>query len=322
MRGRLALTLSIILAASNGAWAASAASNWPKEPIHIISPLPAGSAADVVARLIAKGLTKKLGETIIVDDRSGASGMIGTAAIAHAAPDGYTLGVATTTTLVTAPILGRHAPYDVSKDFAPIAMVGYSPYVLVVNKSLPANNLKQFIALAKSKPGQITYSSVGDLSLARLMGSLFSKMAGVKLNEIPYKSSTQAVIDLLGGRIDSQFGILTTSYQFIRDGKLKALGVSTPKRLAQYPKIPTIAQEGLPGFDASLWFAIIAPANIPQPIAAKLNASINAVLDDPKVRQTLFKEAIVVNVMTPTALKSTISRDIVKWKKVAVEAGL
>ena len=178
---------------------------WPDRPIHIIVPLPAGSAADVVARLIASKLSAKLGQPVIINNEAGASGELATTQLARSDPDGYTLGIATTTTLVTAPILNPHIRYDAVNDFAPVAMVGYSPYVLVVNPAVPARSVKDYIALAKARAGSLSYSSVGEASLAHLAGALFANMAGIKLNEIPYKSSTQAVIDLLAGRINSPF---------------------------------------------------------------------------------------------------------------------
>jgi tripartite-type tricarboxylate transporter receptor subunit TctC len=320
---RLALGVSLLFGASLAASAASAQQNgWPSKPIHFIVPLPAGSAADVVARLIGKGLTEKLGQTVIVDDRDGASGMLGTAQIAQATPDGYTLGIATTTTLVTVPIMNHGTRYDAQKDFSPISMIGYSPYVLVTNPSVPAKTVSEFIALAKAKPGQLTYSSVGDASLATLAVDLFSNIAGVQLNQIPYKSSTQAVLDLLAGRIDSQFGILTTSHQFIREGKLNALGVTTLKRIPEYPDIPTIAESGLPGYEASLWFAVIAPANLPPEISGKLNQAIGAILDDAGNRDLLFNQAIVVDLSSPSELKARIGADFTKWEELAAKAGL
>ncbi|HTK13106.1 MAG TPA: tripartite tricarboxylate transporter substrate binding protein [Xanthobacteraceae bacterium] len=295
---------------------------WPDHAIHIIAPLPAGSAADTIARLVGQKLSEKLGQTVIIDNRAGASGEIGTNEIAKAAPDGYTLGIATTTTLVTAPILSLHTRYDPVKDFAPVAMVGYSPYVLVVHPSVAAKNVKEYIALAKSKPGRITYSSVGDASLAHLAGALFGNMAGVELNQIPYKSSTQAVIDLLAGRIDSQFGILTTTHQYIKDGRLNVLGITTEKRIPEYPDIPTISESGLPGYEASLWLAVIAPAKTPPAIVERLNTVINEVMAQPDVRKTLLNQAIITDPLSPAGMRKRIEDDLSKWKDLAVKAGL
>ena len=295
---------------------------WPDRPIHIIVPLPAGSAADVVARLIASKLSAKLGQPVIINDQAGASGELATTQIARSDPDGYTLGIATTTTLVTAPILNPQIRYDALNDFAPVAMIGYSPYVLVVNPAVPARSVKDYIALAKAKAGSLSYSSVGEASLAHLAGELFANMARVKLNEIPYKSSTQAVIDLLAGRIDSQFGILTTTHQYIKDGKLFALGVTTLARVPEFPDIPTISKSGLPGYEASLWIAIIAPAKTPTEIVARLNREINDALSQQDTRTNLINQAIFADPRSPSELHERIETGLQKWKDLAVKAGL
>lgn len=317
MLSRRALCASLLIVGSLAFSPSHAESAWPSKPIHIIVPLPAGSAADVVARLIGKGLAAKLNATVVVDNREGASGVIGTSAIAQATADGYTLGIATTTTLITAPILNKKTPYNAEKDFTPIAMVGYSPYVLVTNPSVPAKSISEFIALAKSRPGQLTYSSEGEASLSKLAVELLSRQAGITLNEIPYKSSTQAVVDLISGQIDSQFGILTTTYQFIRDHKLNALGVTTLKRIPEYPKIPTIAESGFPGYEVSLWIAVIAPANLPENITNKLNQTVNAILADSHNNKILSNQAIFANPLSPPELGAKIAAETKKWKSLA-----
>jgi tripartite-type tricarboxylate transporter receptor subunit TctC len=212
MRLALALIMVPILAVTSlGAASAQVAADWPDRPLRMIVPLPAGSAVDVIARLISQRLSVRLGQPVVVENRAGASGVIGSDAVAKAAPDGLTLGMATSTTHMTAPVLNAKLPYDPVKDFAPVAMVGSSPYVVVVNPKVPATTVAELIALAKAKPRTLSYSSVGNASQAHLAGELFAAMAGVELNHIPYKTSTHAVIDLNEGRIDMQFGILGTS---------------------------------------------------------------------------------------------------------------
>ena len=310
IRSILAATaVAVALAASLPVQAA-----WPDHMIKVIVPLPAGSAADTVARVISKELSEKLNQTVIVVNRPGASGLIGTTEIAHADPDGYTLGVATTTTMVTAPLLGP-TKYDPVKDIAPVAMIGTSPYVLVVNPKVPAHNLKEFIALAKSKP--LSYSSEGEASLSHLAESLFGRMSGIKLTEVPYKSSTLAVVDLLSGRIDSQFGILTTTRQYIKDGRLRAIGITSTKRVSAYPDLPTIAEQGVPGFEVNLWLGIVAPAKTPQPIVDKLNAVINEMLARPREQELLNNEAIYASPMSPAQMGQMVDGDIAKWKGVS-----
>lgn len=289
---------------------------WPDHMIKIIVPLPAGSAADAVARVISKELSEQLKQTVIVVNRPGASGEIGTTEIAHAEPDGYTLGIATTTTLVTAPLLGP-TKYDPVKDIAPVALIGTSPYVLVVNPNVQAHNLKDFIELAKSKT--LSYSSEGEASLAHLAASLFARMSGIKLTEVPYKSSTLAIVDLLAGRIDSQFGILTTTRQYIKDGRLRALGITSPKRVAGFPDLPTISEQGVPGFEVGLWLGIVAPAKTPQPIVDKLNSVISEMLARPREQELLTNEAIFASPMSPAQMTQMIAAEIAKWKGVSEE---
>jgi tripartite-type tricarboxylate transporter receptor subunit TctC len=295
---------------------------WPNKPVRIIVPFPAGAASDTVARLIGTKLSEKLGQPFIVYNREGASGEIGTTQLAQADPDGYTIGIATTTTLVTVPVLNPRIRYNALADFAPVAMVGYSPFVLVVYPKLPATNIKEYIELAKAKPGSISYSSDGEASLARLGAELFANMAGIRLSQIPYKSSTQGVIDLLAGRIDSQFGILTTTQRYIRGGELKALGVTTQNRIPELPDLPTIAESGLPGYEASLWVAFVAPAKTPPAIVERLSTEINQLLTQPDLKQALLNQVVFADPHTPDELRSKIEGDLKKWKDLATKAGL
>jgi tripartite-type tricarboxylate transporter receptor subunit TctC len=208
------------------------------------------------------------------------------------------------------------------KDFVPLAMVGVSPYVLVVHPSVPAKTIAELIALAKSKPKTINYSSVGEASLAHLAGQLFSSMAGVELNHVPYRTSTQAVIDLNEGRIEMQFGILTTTHQLIRDGKLRALAVTTRQRVAEFPEIPTLAEAGVPGYEASLWFAAMAPAGTPPAIVERLNREINDALDDADIKKTLSTQMIQVEKSGPEEMRERIRGEVEKWRDAAAKAGL
>ena len=295
---------------------------WPSRTIQLIVPLPAGSAADTVARLIGAKLSERLGQSVVVVNRDGASGAVGTREIAKAAPDGYTLGVATSTTLVTAPILNPGVGYDPRKEFTPISMVGYSPYVLVTHPGVPAKTVEDFVALARSKPGALTYTSVGEASLARLAAELLASMSGIRIVQVPYKSSTQAIIDVLAGRVDSQFGILTTTHQYIREGKLNALGVTTLKRVPEFPEIPTISESGLSGYEASLWLGIIGPARLPEPVAARLNAAINEILAQPATRAALLAQAIVTDAGSPASFACYLLGVFVKWTELAKTARL
>ena len=288
----------------------------------MIVPFPAGSAVDLVGRLIGQKLAERLGQSVVVEDRPGASGAIGTEAIVRAAADGYTLGMATSTTLATGPVLNPKLPYDPVKDVSPVALVGVSPYVLVANPNVPAHNVAELIALAKARPRTLSYSSVGDASLAHLAGLLFSSMAGVELNHIPYKSSTHAVIDLNEGRIDLQFSILPTTLQFVRTGRLRALAVATERRLAELPEVPTLDEAGLKGFDATLWFAVIGPRGLPDAVTARLNREIVAVIAQPEVAGAWVVQGIFPQIGTPEALAGRTVSDIAKWRALVSRMGL
>jgi len=288
----------------------------------MIVPFPAGSAVDLVGRLIGQKLAERLGQSVVVEDRPGASGAIGTEAIVRAAADGYTLGMATSTTLATGPVLNPKLPYDPVKDVSPVALVGVSPYVLVANPNVPAQNVAELIALAKARPRTLSYSSVGDASLAHLAGLLFSSMAGVELNHIPYKSSTHAVIDLNEGRIDLQFSILPTTLQFVRTGRLRALAVATERRLAELPEVPTLDEAGLKGFDATLWFAVIGPRGLPDAVTARLEREIAAVIAQPEVAGAWVVQGIFPQIGTPEALAGRTVSDIAKWRALVSRMGV
>jgi tripartite-type tricarboxylate transporter receptor subunit TctC len=296
--------------------------NWPDRPLRMIVPLPAGSAVDVIARLIGQQLSARLGQPVIIENRAGASGVIGSDAVAKAAPDGYTLGMATSTTHMTAPVLTAKLPYDPVKDFAPVAIVGVSPYVLVVNPKVPAHNVAELVALAKAKPKTLSYSSVGNASQAHLAGELFASMVGVDLNHIPYKTSTYAVIDLNEGRIDMQFGILGSSLSLIREGKLRALAVTTEQRLEEMPDVQTMVEAGLPGYDVSLLFAVVMPAGTPKPIVARLNREIADFVVTPEVKRVLAAQAIHTVSSSPEELRERIAREIQLWRGIAQKAGI
>jgi tripartite-type tricarboxylate transporter receptor subunit TctC len=316
---RIAAALLSLLALATGAAAQDA---WPNRPIRMVVPLPAGASVDVIGRLVAAKLGERLGQTVVIENRAGASGAIGSDAVARAAPDGYTLGMATTTTHVTNAIVNSKLAYDPIKDFTPVAMVGIVPYLLSVSPRLPAKDVRELIALARAKPGALNYSSVGLGSVAHLATELFANMTGIKLNHVPYRSSAQAVIDLAEGRIDITFGTLGSSLPLIRDGKVKALAVSTAKRASQAPDIPTIIEAGVPGFEMSLWFALVAPAKLPPAIAARLNKEINAIVTDPAVIKGLDLQAMQPDPIPLDRMGDLIRNDLTRWREIAAKAGV
>jgi tripartite-type tricarboxylate transporter receptor subunit TctC len=316
----LALSFAMLPTAwSQQSWAQQ---GWPDKPIRVIVPLPAGAAVDVVGRLLMNKLGERLGQIILVENRAGASGAIGAEAVAKAAPDGYTLGMATSSTHVSTAILNAKLPYDPVKDFAPVALIGLVPYTLAVAPKLPVKNLAELLALARAKPKTLSYSTIGVASQGHLAAELMSTMAGIQLNHVPYRTSSQAILDLAEGRIDITFGILGTLGPLIKDGRIRALAVTTEKRTADIPDVPTMAEAGLPGFEASLWFAVVAPAALPPALLTRLNREINAILSEPEIKRTLSAHAITVELSTPDALRETIRVDIEKWRAIAVRAGV
>ena len=317
---RFALALIAVCLAAGGAPVRAA--DWPTKPIHFIVPFPPGSFADITIRIMQQKLGPRLGQTIVVDNRSGASGDIGSEALARAKPDGYTFGIATNSTHGTSPALNPRLPYNAVNDFAMVSMIGDAPYVLITAPNLPVKSVQDLITLAKSKPGEISYASVGPASLAHLAGALFSQMADVKLNEVPYRSSAQSVLDTQSGRIDMQFGTMAPVLPHVLSGKVKALAVTGLKRAAVLPDVPTLDESGLKGFEASLWLAVIAPGKTPPEMVERMNREVRAVLADPEVVEALKRQGIEATPSSPDELRERMAGDIAKWKKLAQETGI
>lgn len=316
---RFALALIAICLAAGGAVRAA---DWPTKPVHFIVPFPPGSFADITIRILQQKLGPRLGQTIVVDNRSGASGDIGSEALARAKPDGYTFGIATNSTHGTSPALNPRLPYNAVNDFAMVSLIGDAPYVLITAPDLPVKSVQDLIALAKTKPGEVSYASVGPASLAHLAGALFSQMADVKLNEVPYRSSAQSVLDTQSGRIDLQFGTMAPVLPHVLSRKVKALAVTGLKRAAVLPDVPTLDESGLKGFEASLWLAVIAPAKTPPEMVERMNREVRAVLADPEVIEALRRQGIEATPSSPDELRARMAGDIAKWKKLAEETGI
>lgn len=310
----------LLAAFATPAMAESAA--WPARPIRVIVPFPAGSSADVAARILGNDLSARLGQQLVVDNRPGASGNLGADVVAKAAPDGYTIGFATTSTHAVAVGLSSNLPYDPVKSFAPVALISTSPYVLVVPPGLAAKSVAELVALAKSKPGTISYGSAGLASLAHLASALFESLAGVKLNHIPYKSSAQSVVDLIAGRLDMQFATIPPTISNINAGQVRALATTGARRVSALPDLPTMAEAGIAGYEASLWLAVVAPAATPPAIVERLNREIVALLETPRIRSALEAQGLEVEPGPPQALAVRIASDIDKWRKVITQAGI
>jgi len=303
-------------------FAARAQDAWPTKPIRFIEPFPPGSLTDTAARVLAQRLSKQLGQPLVVDNRSGARGNIGVEAAAKAAPDGYTIVLGTTSTHAVAVALSSHLGYDPVRDFAPVSLIATSPYVLVVHPSVPAKNVAELIALARAKPRQLNYASAGPASLAHLAAELFAATAGVELTHVPYKSSAMAVVDLVNGRIEMQFGTIAPTLPHIRSGKLRALGVTGATRFPGLADVPTLDEAGLKGYEASLWMGILAPARTPEPVVARLNREIRSALASADLNEAFRAQGLEPVSATPDAFAAYIRSEIAKWRKAVDAAGI
>ena len=295
--------------------------SYPTKPIRLVVPFPAGGATDILARAVAQKLTEAWGQAVVVDNRPGAGGNIGSELVAKAAPDGYTLEMGTVGTHAINASLYAKMPYDHVKDFAPVILVAGVPNVLVVNPSVPANSVQELVAYAKANPGKLNFASSGSGTSIHLSGELFKVMAGVQMTHIPYKGSAQALQDLIGGQVQLMFDNLPPSLPQIKSGKLRALGVTTAARSAALPDTPTIAESGLPGFEASSWFGVLAPAGTSPVIIAKLNAEIAKWLATPEAKEKLV--AIGANIAGGTSedFARHIAAETLKWAKVVKDSG-
>jgi tripartite-type tricarboxylate transporter receptor subunit TctC len=295
---------------------------WPERPLRLVVPFPAGSSTDIIARILAQKLSPRLGQQIVIENRAGASGNIGADTVAKAAPDGYTIGIATASTHAVAASLSPNLPYDPIRDFAPVGMIGSQPYVLVLHPALPARNLAELIALAKAKPGTLNYGSAGIASLAHLATELFASMAGVNIIHVPYKSSSQSMTDMITGRLDMQFATIAPSLPTIRAGQLRALVTSGKTRVAALPELPTVAEAGIAGYEAALWVSFVVPSRTSPRIIARLNREVNDVLESSDGTEALVAQGMAPEPGPPEALTERIRGDIEKWRGVAAKAGI
>jgi len=308
--------------AQNTAAIAAQVQAYPNKPIRIINPFPPGGAGDAVLRIVSQKLTEAWGQQILLDTRAGASGAIGLQAAAKSAPDGYTLVLGTSSTHAINPILQPDLSYDAVKDFAPISMLIVIPNIIVAHSSVPVSNLKELIALARSKPGQISFASNGNGTSSHMAGELLNIEAGIKIAHVPYKGAGPAVSDVLGGHVQLLIGAVATSLPHVISGKLKALGVSSLRRSAAAPTVPTVAESGFPGFEVVQWFGIFAPAATPRELVAKLNGEINRALTRPEINAEFTRQGYGVEPRTPEQFATYIKDETVKWTKLIKEAGI
>ncbi|MEP6943443.1 MAG: tripartite tricarboxylate transporter substrate binding protein [Betaproteobacteria bacterium] len=297
------------------------AQTYPTHAIKLIVPFPAGGTTDILARDVAKRLTETLGQSVVVDNRPGAGGNIGSDLVAKSPPDGYTLLMGTVGTHSINPGLYAKMPYDHVKDFAPVVLVAGVPNVLVVNPSVPVTSVADLIKLAKSKPGTINFASSGNGTSIHLSGELFKTMAGVDMTHVPYKGSAPALADLLGGQVQIMFDNLPSSLPQIKGGKLRAIAVTSAKRAPALPDVPTIAESGLPGFEASSWFGVLAPAGTPATVIARINGEVNKWLQSPEGKQQLVAQGAEAAGGPPEQFAAHIRTETEKWAKVVKASG-
>jgi tripartite-type tricarboxylate transporter receptor subunit TctC len=313
--------LKSALGAALLAFTGIAAAAFPDKPIRLVVPFPAGGAADVMARGMAQRLGAELGQQIVIDNRGGAGGAPAAEAVAKSPPDGYTLFFATMGTQAINPALYPKLRYDPLKDFAPISLTHITPRVLVVGPSVPAKDIAELIALAKAKPGGLTYGSAGNGSSSHLSGALFEMLAGVDMVHVPYKGSSPLLVDVLAGRVDMTFDSYTVYEEPIKTGKVHALGVTSKTRMGAIPQVPTIAESGLKGYDVSNWLGVLAPAGTPKDVIATLHAALGRAMATPALKQQLIALGIEPTFGTPEEFSALIRAELPKWAEIVKKSG-
>jgi tripartite-type tricarboxylate transporter receptor subunit TctC len=310
----VATALGLVTAGAN-------AQTYPSKSIRMVVPFPPGGTTDILARTIGQKMAEDWGQPVVIDNRPGAGGNIGSDLVAKAPPDGYTLLMGTISTHAINPSLYKKLPFDPARDFAPISRVGTLPNILIVHPSVPVKSVKELIELAKSKPGDLNFASSGVGTSLHLSGELFNSMAGVKLVHIPYKGSSPALADLLGGQVKIMFDNLPSALPHVKAGKLKPLAVTSTKRVAVLPEVPTVSESGLPGFEVTSWFAVYAPAKTPKDIVTKLNGEIVKILRSADVKDKLAQLGVDAAPTTPEELAAFAKAETEKWGKVVKATG-
>jgi len=300
--------------------AAGSAQVYPNRPVRMIVAFPPGGGNDIIARLIGARLTPRFGQQVVIDNRGGASGIIGTDIVARAAPDGHTLLFVSVSHTMNEAI--RKLPYDTLGSFAPVALLGRGPNVLVANPNLPARTLPELIALAKSKPGKINYASTGVAGMHHFGGELFKDLAHVNMVHVPYKGGSAAMTELMAGRVHVMFESMSSIIQHHRAGRVRGLAVTSPKRSSSYPDIPTVAEAGVPGFDMTVWAGLITPVGIPKPVLAKLNDAINKALASPSLRERYAANGVDPVGGTPEEFGAFIKREVEKYAAISKKIGM
>ena len=303
-------------------WGTALAQVYPSHPVRLIVPFPAGGSADLIGRAAAKKMSEGLGQQVLVENRAGAGGTIGTGAVAKSPADGYTLGLGTVSTLAMAPVVRANPPYDSLAAFAPVSLVASAPFILVVNASVRAGSLAELIALAKAKPGGLNFASIGDGTLQHFTGESFKSLAGIDIVHVPYKGVAPALVDLLGGQVQIGFDIVASfQLQNLQSGTLRALAVLGPARVAQLPAVPTAAEAGLAGLAATAWFGLIAPKGTPAELVARLNAEVRKAVASAELRDAIATQGLEPAADSPQEFAELIEREMARWAQLAKAKG-
>ena len=316
----VAVVASLALAAVPLASAQAPA--WPTKPVKIVIAYPPGGSTDIAGRLLAEKLTKMLGQQFVVENRGGAGGTIGALSVVRAEPDGYTLLLAASPEVSIAPITVKSLAYDPVKDLTPITLVGVVPFFLVAYPGFPPNTLQELIAYAKANPGKVNYSSYGNNTSNHLVGELFKATAGIDSVHIPYKGSGPSITDLMGGQVQYTFDTPAATLGHVRAGKLKAIAVATPQRIANAPNVPTMSEQGLTGFVGGTWFGLLAPAKTPKPIVDKIHADVVAALNSPDLRKSFEDKDIIPGGNSAEEFGQFIQKEVAKWRDLATKVGI
>ena len=311
-----ALALSFLL------FSCAHAQNYPNRPIRLIVPFPPGGTIDMVGRMVAQGLGERVGQIVVVDNRGGAGGILGADLVAKSAPDGYTLCLCSVGAMISSPLLMANPPYDARRDFAPVTTVATVPYLLLVRHGAGLASIKELVFAAKQNPGKLNFGSAGTGSTSHLAAAMFVSMAGINVVHVPYKGSAPAATDLFGGQIQFVFEAIGAGAQYVKTGRLRALGVSTLKRAATLPELPTISEQGVPGYEMSTWHSVCAPRGTPPAIIERLNHEIVAVINAPEVRDRFTAAGTVPQGSSPEQLRVRITQEFPRWEKLLAQLGL
>lgn len=312
---------SLAFAAMLPSFALAQSDAWPLRPVRLVVPFPPGGGADSIGRLLGQRLSQMWGQPVVIDNKPGGGTMIGSDAVAKSSPDGYTLLMAVSSH-TSNPALFARVPYDTVKDFAPITLVGSAPMVLVVNPKVPANNLKELVALMRERPGKLNYSSAGNGSVGHLGGELLKQMAKVDMLHVAYKGTAPAEMDLMAGTVDLMFTGMVTAAPQIKAGHMRGIAVGSTTRSAVLPDLPTIEEAGVPGFESSIWYGLLGPAGLPRPIVEKIQLDVAKVLHEPEIKAKLLSQGVDAIGSSPEQFRNRIAAEIPKFEKLVKAAGI